>query len=155
MLRTTFLAAATVVLTLPAFAQDTTALATQYVNMPEVQNMITDMFSPTSMGAQVAATLPPGVTITQDQQQQIGEVMSTAMNDLRPRMEELMISGSAATFSAAELEALIAFYQSEHGAAIMTKMNSFMTTVMGQLAPEMQAMQQRVTPQIIEIMQGN
>ena len=42
MLRTTFLAAATVVLTLPAFAQDTTALATQYVNMPEVQQMMTD-----------------------------------------------------------------------------------------------------------------
>ncbi|MEM6305294.1 MAG: DUF2059 domain-containing protein [Pseudomonadota bacterium] len=138
----------------PAVGQDTTELAQQYVNMPEVQNMITEMFSPATMGAQIAATLPPGVTLTPNQQTRIGEVMSAAMNDLRPRMEELMISGSAETFSAQELQALIAFYSSEHGAAVMTKMTPFMTSVMGQLAPEMQALQQKVTPQIIQIMQG-
>ncbi len=155
MIRNTMIAASFSLLATPLFAQDTTALAQEYVNMPEVQSMITDMFSPQTMGAQVAATLPPGVTVTPDQQQRIGEVMSEAMNDLRPRLEELMVTASAESLSTAELEALIAFYRSEHGAAIMTKMSSFITKVMGQLAPEMQAMQQRVTPQLIEIMQGN
>ena len=65
-----------------------------------------------------------------------------------------MICGSAQTFSAAELQALIDFYGSEHGAAIMTKMQPFMAPVMGQLAPEMQALQAKVGPEIAQIMQG-
>ncbi len=147
------LATAFVVLTTPALAQDATELATQYVYMPEVQSMITDMFSPTTLANQVTSSLPPGMSITDNQKQRIGEVLSTAMNDLRPRMEQLMISGSAETFSTDELQALIDFYGSEHGAAIMTKMNPFMTSIMAELGPEMQALQAKVTPQIVEIMQ--
>ncbi|MGJ8615398.1 MAG: DUF2059 domain-containing protein [Sulfitobacter sp.] len=147
------LTTALILLTAPVFAQDANDLAKQYVNMPEVQNMITEMFSPTMLADQMAATLPPGVTITDDQKQRIGTVMSEAMNDLRPRMEELMISGSAETFNTDELQALIDFYGSEHGAAIMTKMTPFMTNVMGKLGPEMQTLQAKITPQIIEIMQ--
>ena len=148
-----YLATALVLLTTPLFAQDATELAQQYVEMPEIQNMITEMFSPTSLANQMAATLPPSVKITDDQKQRIGEVMSAAMNEMRPRMQELMVSGSAQTFSTDELQALIDFYGSEHGAAIMTKMTPFMTNVMGQMAPEMQALQATITPQIIKIMQ--
>lgn len=154
MIRRCALTAAFALLTTSSFAQDTTALAQEYVNMPEVQNMITDMFSPQSMGAQVIANLPPGMIITNDQERQIGEVMSEAMNELRPRLEELMVTGSAEVFTAPELQALIDFYRSEHGAAIMSKMQPLMAQTMGQLAPEMQALQQRVAPEIIKIMQG-
>lgn len=80
--------------------------------------------------------------------------MSEAMNELRPRLEELMVTGSAEVFTAPELQALIDFYRSEHGAAIMSKMQPLMAQTMGQLAPEMQALQQRVAPEIIKIMQG-
>lgn len=148
-------AAAFALLSTPVFAQDTTALAEQYVNMPEVQTMIDDMFSPDTMANQFAASLPPNVTLTDDQKSQIGTLMSGAMNDLRPRLEELMTSGSAETFSAAELQALIDFYGSEHGSAIMSKMQPFFTNVMAQMAPEMQEMQQKITPQLIQIIQGN
>ena len=153
MLRRMMFATATALLTLPALAQDTTTLAQEYVNMPQVQNMITEMFSPAAMGAQVVAGLPPNVTVNADQQQRIGTLMSDAMNDIRPRMEALMISGSAEVFSVEELRALIDFYGSEHGASVMTKMTPFMTNVMGRLAPEMQALQQKITPQLIQILQ--
>ena len=46
------------------------------------------------------ANLPPGVLINNQQEEQIGIVMSEAMNALRPRLEELMISASAETFKA-------------------------------------------------------
>lgn len=148
-----FQIAAFTLLATPVLAQDTTELARQYTNMPEVQNMITEMFSPETLSAQMVASLPPGVTMTATQQSRIGQVMSVAMNELRPRLEEIMISGSAETFSADELKALIAFYSSEHGGAVMSKMSPFMASVMGGLAPEMQEMQAKLMPQIIEIMQ--
>lgn len=148
------LATAFVLLSSPAFAQDTLTLATEYTNMPQVQNMISSMFSPDAMGKQVALGMPPSITLTADQQSQIGLVMSEAMNELRPRLEELMISSTAETFSVEELQALIGFYRSEHGAAIMTKMQPLMTSVMGQLAPEMQALQAKVGPDIVRIMRG-
>jgi len=136
-MKRSLLAAAFGLLYVPAFAQDTAELATQYVNMPEVQNMITEMFSPTAMGNQIEASLPAGMALSADKKQQIGLIMSEAMGDLRPKLEELMISNSSETFSADELQALIDFYSSEHGASVMTKMTPFMTNVMGQLQPEM------------------
>lgn len=146
-------AAAFALLSTPALAQDVTELAQQYVDMPEVQNMITQMFSPEAMAAQTVASLPPGVTMTETQQARVGAVLSAAMTDLRPRLQEIMVSGSAEVFSAAEMQALIDFYGSEHGAAVMGKMSPFMANTMGALAPEMQEMQAKVMPQIIKIMQ--
>lgn len=148
------LAAAFALLATPSFAQDTLTLSTQYVNMPQVQNMITSMFSPEAMGRQVALGLPPNVTLTDDQEGQIGQVMSEAMNELRPRLQELMITSTSEAFSVGELQALIDFYGSEHGANIMTKMQPLMTNIMGQLAPEMQALQAKVGPDIVRIMRG-
>lgn len=146
-------AAAFALLATPTFAQDTTALAQDYVDLPAVQSMITAMFSPETMGEQMANSLPPSITLSPAQQTRIGEVMSAAMNKMRPRLEELMVSGSAETFTAAELDAMIAFYQTEHGAAILTKSAPFMTKVMGALAPEMQALQTEVGPEINKILQ--
>jgi hypothetical protein len=148
------LAAAFVLLSTPTFAQDTTALAEQYTNMAPVQNMITTMFSPEAMGNQIALSLPPTISLSDEQKGEIGVLMSTAMNELRPRLQELMISSTAQTFTAPELEALIGFYGSEHGASIMTKMQPLMANVMAELAPEMQAMQAKVGPDIVRIIQG-
>jgi hypothetical protein len=62
-----------------AMAQDVQSLAEEYVRMPEVQQMITDMSSPTLMAAQFKAGLPPGTELNESQSQRIGEVMSEAM----------------------------------------------------------------------------
>ena len=137
----------------PVLAEDTTALAQEYVNMPEVQAMITAMFSPETMASQMKATLPAQVAVTDDQLARIGVVLSEAMQDLRPRMEELMISGAAEMFSPDEINALIDFYRSEHGAAVMTKTTPFMTSVMAQLGPEMMALQAKIGPEIARIIQ--
>ncbi len=122
--------------------------------MPQVQNMISSMFSPDAMGKQVALNLPPSITLTDEQQNSIGVIMSEAMNDIRPRMEALLISSTAETFSVDELQALIDFYVSEHGATIMTKMQPLMASVMGELAPDMQALQAKVGPEIVKIIRG-
>ena len=135
-----------------AQAQTAAELAKTYVNMPEVQQMMTDMFSPESMAAQVVASMPPGVTLSEAQQAAIGELMSGEMATLRPKLEELMEATTAEIFTSEEIDALITFYSSEHGAAIMGKMGPMMQQVMGALAPDMQEMQGRITPQLLEIM---
>lgn len=152
-MKTLIRAAAFTLLTLPAFAQDTTALAREYVELPAVQEMMKDMFSPEMLSTQFKATLPPHVSLTDDQIARIGTLMSGEMMALRPQMEKLMVTASAETFTAAELEAMIAFYTSEHGATIMKKMQPFMTSIMADLGPEMLSMQQRITPELIKIIQ--
>ena len=137
----------------PLFAADTTTLAEEYVNMPEVQAMITTMFSPETMASQMKATLPAQVAVTDDQLARIGVVLSEAMQDMRPRMEELMVTGTAETFSAEEINALIDFYGSEHGAAVMSKMTPFMISVMAELGPEMTALQAQIGPEVARIIQ--
>ncbi|MEM6589564.1 MAG: DUF2059 domain-containing protein [Pseudomonadota bacterium] len=145
-------ATAFALITTTAYGQDTTELAKQYVAMPEVQNMMSEMFSPAAMGEQIAASLPPNIALNDDKKLRIGTLMSKAMNDLRPKMEELMIAGSAEVFSADELQALIDFYSSEHGASVMTKMTPFFTNIMAQLQPEIMAMQSELGPAILEIL---
>ena len=146
-------AAVIALLTAPAFAQDKNELAIQYVNMPQIQSMMTEMFSPTAMGDRIAAGLPPSIVLNDDKKQRIGVLMSEAMGELRPKLEALMVTGIADTFSAGELQALIDFYSSEHGASVMAKLPPFMTRVMGQLQPDMQALGVKVGPDIARILQ--
>ena len=139
----------------PLFAQDTRALAEDYVNMPEVQQMITDMFSAETMAAQFKVSLPPGTPVTDDQAQRIGVLMAEVMAGMRPTVESLMIESSAKHFTADELQALIDFYKSEHGAAIMAKMQPYMQDVMATMMPEMMTAMSAIGPQINAIMSGN
>ncbi len=121
--------------------------------MPEIQNMMTEMFSPAAMGNQIRASLPAELAADEDKIHQIGVVLSDAMNELRPDFEKTMVSISSETFSAGELQALIDFYSSEHGAAVMKKMTPFMADVMSRLSPEIQALQTKVAPEIAKILQ--
>lgn len=135
----TVFAASFVLAAMPALAQDRNELAQSYVNLPEVQAMIDDMFSPNAMAVQFRSNLPAGVTFPDENIQRVAIVLSDAMNTLRPRMTELMIASTSRNLSAEEIEALIAFYSSEHGAAIMSKMPLIMEEVMTGLAPELRA----------------
>ena len=146
------LASALVLMALPASAQDNRALAQQYVELPTVQKMMDDLFAPEALAGGVLAQLPPDMQVTSDQATRLGTTMAKSMATLRPRMVELMITGSAATFSAPELEALIDFYQSEYGAAIMAKMPVLMQSTMQQMAPNIQALQMELGPQIEAIL---
>ena len=145
--------AATLLAAPVAADEDRLALAQEYASMPEVQSMIDAMFSPASMAAQMEANLPPGITLTESQRDRIGVILSDALDTIRPQMMETMVTASAETFTAPELEALIAFYGSEHGGAVMTKMQPFMQRTMGQLSPAVTATMQSVTPKIVAILQ--
>jgi hypothetical protein len=135
-------------------AQDTMALAEEYVQMPEVQQMITEMFGAEAMAAQFKVSLPPGMPLTDDQALRIGTLMSGVMNKMRPRIETLMTEASAKHFSVEELQALIDFYKSEHGASVMLKMQPYMQDVMGSMMPEMMTAMGEIGPQINAIMSG-
>ncbi|MEC3861114.1 DUF2059 domain-containing protein [Mesobacterium sp. TK19101] len=137
-----------------AMAQSVEDLARSYAQMPEVRQMMSEMFSPGSMAAQFKSGLPAGFPITDAQLASVGQVLSNEMMELRPRLEDIMQRRSAEMFSAPELKALIAFYQSPEGASVMAKMAPFMQLAMADLGPELQAMQARMMPRIQEIMSG-
>lgn len=146
--------ALSVALPVAAFAQDeVTNLAQDYVDLPEVQRMMEDMFSPGSMLAQFESGLPAGVALSEDQRDRIGTLLSDAMRTLQPEMENVMVSASAKVFTADELRALIDFYSSEHGASVMAKMQPFMQETMSVMMPRIQSQMESVTPQLIEIIQ--
>ncbi len=149
---TTLSLVAALMLPLPALA-DTATLAQDYANLPAVQQMFDDMFSPEALAQQFKASVPPGTNVPEDKLSRIGALMSTEMNKLRPEMTRIMVSGMADVFTEEELSALIAFYSSEHGESAMRKMQPFMASIMGQLAPRMTEMQQATLPKIIAIMQ--
>ena len=93
-----------------------------------------------------------GFEVDDEKRMKIGKLMSEGMQSLRPRMQELMASNAAEVFSEEELQALIDFYGSEHGAAVMAKMQPFFQKTMAELAPDMREMQKSVVPQIMEIL---
>lgn len=147
------LAFALTLATSPLAAQDLRALAAEYADLPEVQMMWDDVFSPTFLAQQFRLGVPPEIEIPEDKLARIGEVLAAQMELLRPELRDMMVSGMAAEFSAPELEALIAFYKSEHGASVMTKMQPFMANYTAQMMPRMQAMQEAVLPEIIAIVE--
>lgn len=135
----------------PLAAQDTRTLAEQYVRLPEVQAMWDDVFSPAGMAAQFRAGVPADIVLTPDQLERIGALLAARMGELRPELTELLIAGMTENFSQDELSALITFYQSEHGASVMSKMQPFMAHYTAQMMPKMQAVQEAVLPEILEI----
>ena len=138
----------------PALADETTEeLAQKYVGLPEVQSMFSDMFSPQSMAAQVASQFPPGA-IDDSKLAQIGELLSSELNKLRPRMENVMATKAAEVFTSEELQALIDFYQSPHGGSVMAKMQPYFQQYMAELGPEFQAIQIRIAPKVREIIES-
>ena len=138
----------------PAMAQDRASLARDYVALPANQQMMTDMFSPASMAAQFMIGLPAGMSVSAEQQARIGQLLSEVMNGVRPQMEASMTAAAAETFTEAELVALIEFYSTDIGAAILGKNQGFFQQVMAEVQPQIMANTQAVLPQLIEILQG-
>lgn len=148
------LASLALCLAAPAAAQDIEALAEDYVNLPANQRMITEMFSTEAMAAQFATGLPPGVTLTDAQRAEVGELLSGVLTDMRPEIEAAMVEASADQFTQAELEALIGFYSSDVGASVLVKMQPYFQDYMADIQPGMMNRIQSVLPEITRIMEG-
>lgn len=142
----------TLALAVPASAQDTRSLAEDYVELPAVQSMLDSMFGGETLAANLAASLPNNLAINESQVAAVATLMANEMSALEPVMRETMISNLADTFTAQELEAMIAFYGSEVGTAILTKNQAMMGRIMATIAPQMQQLQRGLTPQIMQIL---
>jgi hypothetical protein len=136
-------------------AQDIDSLAQDYMELPAVQGMLSDMFSPETMGAQFVASLPTDMNLSDAQVSAVGQIMSEAMGDVRPEMETLMQQQSAEVFSAEELQAMIDFYSSDLGASILQKNTVFFTATMAELNPKIMAAVQRRQADIMQVLQGS
>ena len=101
---------------------------------------------------QLTASLPPGTELSQDKRERLAAVVSEHLGALQPGMQATLIEVAARVFTAEELEAMIAFYGSEQGASIMAKTQPMMADFMGEFAPEMQAAQQAMLPEIMAIL---
>ncbi|MEJ6392075.1 DUF2059 domain-containing protein [Gymnodinialimonas sp. 2305UL16-5] len=123
---------------LGAQAQSTAELAQEYADLPAVQEMMSAMFSPEASAQQLAATLPPGMTLTDEQMSEIGVIISEELIDFQPRLETLMVEAMAETFTEEEIQAMIDFYSTEIGASILIQTQPMFTNIMTQLGPEMQ-----------------
>ncbi len=145
--------AAPMAFTAPALAEDTAALARQYAEIPDVQLMFDDLFSPAALAEQFRLGLPPGLEISEDQLKRVGDVMGEMMASLRPELTEKMIEGMAEHFTAGELKALIEFYSSPEGASVMRKMQPFYQNFMVEFLPVIQKRQQDYLPALVEILE--
>jgi hypothetical protein len=150
-MRALILAAALALLPLAATAQPAPeTLVREYAGLPAVQQMMAAMFSPEASAAQLQATLPPGMNLTDDQLSRIGEIISAEMIDFQPRMEGMMIAAMVETFTEEEVQAMIDFYSSPVGASILLKTQPMFTSIMTQMGPEIQT---RMMGRQAEIMQ--
>ena len=145
---------AAAILTAPVMAQDRSQLPRDYTILPAVQQMIDDMFSADAMMSNFAAGLPAGFSMTAEQSERIGTILSNGMGPLRPKMVEVMVETSAAWFTTEELEALIAFYSTDVGSSILRKNQGFFAQAMSQMAPDLQEMQRAVGPDILKVLQA-
>lgn len=138
-----------------AAAQGINELAREYMGLPAVQEMMTDMFSPSTMGQQFVNSLPPGMSPSDKQVAEIGGILSDAMGEVRPEMERLMERQSAVVFTEAELQAMIDFYSSDIGASILKKNTRFFTATMADLNPKIIAAVQMRQGDIMQVLQGS
>lgn len=136
----------------PLLADSRMDLAKQYAELPANQQMMTEMFSPKSMGSQFASMLPPTLQVNDDQVQRVGALMSEVMVSIRPQMEELMVTKSAEAFSEDELKAMIEFYSSEVGASILLKTQPYFQSVMAEMNPLIMQRMGAIGPQIDAIL---
>ena len=137
-----------------SFAQSTEELAQEYAALPAVQDMMAAMFSPEASAAQLEASLPPGMDLSAEQLDQIGQIISAELVDFQPRLEVLMIEGMVETFTEEEIQAMIDFYSSDIGASILVKTQPMFTGIMTTLAPEMQPRMMSRQAEIIAVITG-
>ena len=140
-------------LALPA-AADTDALAEEYLALPAVQDMLSDMFPAEAMAQQFSSSMPPNVALSDDKALKVGKILSDTMQEIRPEMERLMLEKSAELFTEAELQAMIDFYSSEVGASVLRKNQTFFSATMTELNPKIMAAVQARQGEIAQILQG-
>lgn len=130
-----------------AFAQTNQEAAERYARLPGVQKLIDDMFGPGFIEPMLNA-LGYG-NLPADKKAKVVRIIQEELQTVRPAVEAAMISAAAATFSVGELEAMIAFYSTQEGEAILVKQQPYNQAYLGLLGADIQQMQARVMGRIL------
>ena len=144
-------------LALPAAAQDEDgdaarrAAAERYLETEGVQRMMDDMSSPQAVVAQLRAQFPQ---MPQDTVDEIAAIAADELSTLDPALERAIVEATVANFTLEEIEAMVDFYGSETGAAIMGKMQPYMSAVWSNVGPELRQVQADIARRIDALMQN-
>ncbi|MCR5858559.1 DUF2059 domain-containing protein [Mesorhizobium sp. J428] len=123
--------------------------AERYVKLDAVQDLLDFMLGPgflePLMGALAGDKLKP------DLKSQMVAIGTEELAKIRPSVEAAMAEAAAEIFSVKEIEALIAFYSSEHGASVIRKMQPFNNAYLVRITPDLQRLQAVMEARVREI----
>lgn len=114
----------------PALAEDRAALKAaveRYVRHPVTQSVLDTVLSLDTTRSHVVNHMQAhGGTLRNDQVEALSLIIQQELDRIRPHMERLMITSATETYSLEEVQALIAFCDTEIGASAMSKSGRFM-----------------------------
>ena len=123
-----------------AAAQDDLRVAAErYVRLPAVQQVLDFVLGPSFLQSILAAVGDD--RLDADKRDRAIAIATEEMSRARPRMEDAMIEAAADVFTREELEAMIAFYGSDVGAATLAKTPAFSQAYMASFATGLQELQ--------------
>ena len=135
----------------PALAQSAPAAAATKVS-PKSAELVRRLYRAahidTTMDSMMASLMPAmteamtqrNPSITAEQRRLLNETVQEVMHDATPKILDRMIPAYAATFSDEELQAVVDFYESPLGSAIVRKMP--------QMAPKSAELMRQMLPEI-------
>ncbi|XAT59752.1 hypothetical protein GN278_02290 [Rhodobacteraceae bacterium Araon29] len=129
-------------------------LAKELALTPAYQAVIDGLFSPENMAFGIRSGFPPGVTLPQGKLNQLGEALSKAMMELRPKAVNLTIISLANHYSAEELAFLIGLYRQEVVLGIVAKQHLVSIEVLDRLARDSHIIEEQLMPALLEIMKN-
>ncbi|MGB0960551.1 MAG: DUF2059 domain-containing protein [Halocynthiibacter sp.] len=134
------------------FAGEREDLAKEYVQLPAVQTLLMNVYSPDATSGIMQSMMPPGIQLSEDQLRRVGELMAKHFTPLIPHLETSMEKTAAEVFTVEELKAMIEFYSSSAGESILGKSNVLMQKSMAEMAPHMMGAVQKLQPEMVKIL---
>lgn len=136
----------------PAAAQDVRALAREYIALPAVQDSLLNAMSPEFVSGYVTRNLSPDIKISPEKHAALTQLVTDRFAEMKPALEKSMVDAVASTFTATELEAMIAFVQTEPGASSTRKGPTFAVKYGDAFLPIMQDNMTKLKPEIMQIL---
>lgn len=136
----------------PAAAQDVEALAREYIALPAVQDSLLNALSPEFVSGFVVRSLPPDVKMNPEKQAAISGLIADRLAEMRPVLEASLVDVAASTFTAKELEAMIAFIHTEAGASSTRKGAVFAEKFNAAIMPGLQDIMTKLGPEVMQIL---
>ena len=125
--------------------EETRELAARYLRLPAIQKMNDDLYG----GNVIDSMMAMQDSLPEEIRKQLATILSEEFAKIRPGMEEAMIESAAATYSAEELQAMSAFYESPEGASVAVKTAPFTQKTFEIFGPQMEEFQKAVVTRLM------